>query len=228
MRAQIARSRFLLHHRFFPPRVLRVFRHHFKRMQIDVSVRAISRAQSAPDAPILDDHFQRISPPNRAHRTAHHAQRIAALPAAGGHQVVIEPQSVAHQPRHPVMRIRARIHARIATRALLQIQHQQTLRFHQSLRQEIDRSARCVPSACAAHSPTAALPPLLPVLAAPSGKRSTICGNPRPKRAPLPRGPPLRVAAGRRLDREAQALLDHLGLDRPARGRGAGVPSGWW
>ena len=57
---------------------------------------------------------------------------------------------------------------------------------------------------------------------------SPRCTAPRPRRyASAERGalggigdddpaPTLRIAAGRRLDREPQALLDHLGLDRPA------------
>jgi len=81
MCTQIARGRFLLNHRFLSPYLLRIVRQHFKRVQIDVSVGTIPRAQSATDTPILDNYFQRIAPPNGTHRAAHHAQRIAALPA---------------------------------------------------------------------------------------------------------------------------------------------------
>jgi len=61
---------------FCRPACSRIVRHHFKRMQIDISVGAIPRAQPATDAPIFDNHFQRIAPPNRSHRAAHHAQWI--------------------------------------------------------------------------------------------------------------------------------------------------------
>src|SRR5271163_1736668 len=83
MRAQIAGSGFLLDGGLLAPSVFWIVHDHFKGMQINISVRAIPCAQAATDAPILDDHFQRISPANRAHRAAHHTQRIAALPAAG-------------------------------------------------------------------------------------------------------------------------------------------------
>ena len=42
-------------------------------MHVDVSVRAIFRAEAAADAPILDNDFQRISAANRADGTTHHA-----------------------------------------------------------------------------------------------------------------------------------------------------------
>src|SRR5579884_1704435 len=123
MRAQIAGGCFLLHYGLLPPRLFRILRHHLKRMQVDVAVRAIPRAQPAPDTPILDDDLERISSPERSHRAADHAERIAALPAARCHQVLLESQPVAHQPRHAVVRIRAGVHARVAARALWQDQH---------------------------------------------------------------------------------------------------------
>ncbi len=58
VRAQIARSRFLLDDRFFAARPLRIVDHHFERVQIDVAVGTILRAKAAPDAPILDDDFE--------------------------------------------------------------------------------------------------------------------------------------------------------------------------
>src|SRR6266404_10005398 len=90
MRTKIARSRLLLDRGLLPPRVFRVIGHYLERMQIDISIRAIPRAQSATDAPILDNHFQRIAPPNRSYRATDHAQRIAALPATCRDQIVIE------------------------------------------------------------------------------------------------------------------------------------------
>jgi hypothetical protein len=106
-------------------------------MQINISVRAILRAQAAPDAPILDNYFKRIASSNRPNGAPDHAERIAALPAAGGHKILVEAQAVAHQTRDPVVRVSAGIHASVAARAILQIQNQQALRFHQTLREEL-------------------------------------------------------------------------------------------
>jgi len=95
MRAKIAGCRLLLDHGFLPASVFRIVSYYLKRMQIDISIRTIARAQSAPDAPIFDNHFQRIAPPNRAYRASHHAQRIAALPATRRYQIMIKPQTIA-------------------------------------------------------------------------------------------------------------------------------------
>ena len=70
---------------------------HRERMHVDIAVRAVLGAQAAADAPVLDDHFQRIAPPDGAHRAAHHAQRIAALAAGGRHQILVEAQAFADQ-----------------------------------------------------------------------------------------------------------------------------------
>ena len=137
MRAQIARSSLLLHHSLSFARSLQVFHHHLERMQIDVSVRTVPRAKPAPDAPVFDNHFQRISPPNRSYRTSHHAQRVAALPARSRHQILIEPQAFPHQPCDSVMCVSASINASIAPRAIFQIQNQKALRFHQTLRKKL-------------------------------------------------------------------------------------------
>src|SRR5579864_1655186 len=106
-------------------------------MHIDIAVGTILRAQSATDAPILDNHFQRIAPPNRADRTAHHAQRVAALPAGSRDKIFIEAQAFANQPRHAVVSVSASAHASIAARAALEVENQQTLRLHQPLREKI-------------------------------------------------------------------------------------------
>ena len=50
-------------------------------MHIDVSIRTIFRAKATTDAPILDDHLERIAPPDRADRATHHAEGVAALAA---------------------------------------------------------------------------------------------------------------------------------------------------
>ena len=42
-------------------------------VQVDVAVRTIVGAESAADAPIFDDDFERILAANGAHRTADHA-----------------------------------------------------------------------------------------------------------------------------------------------------------
>ena len=90
VRAQIARSRFLLDDSFFAAGSLRIVDHHFERVQIDIAVGAILRAKAAADAPILDDDFERIAPSNRADGTADHAKWIAALAAAGGDKILVE------------------------------------------------------------------------------------------------------------------------------------------
>src|SRR5260370_35976815 len=94
VRAQIARSRFLFDDGFFEPGSFRIVDHHFERVQIDVAVGTILRAKATPDAPILDDDFERIASSNRADGTADHAQRVAALAATGGHAALIEKQAV--------------------------------------------------------------------------------------------------------------------------------------
>src|SRR5215472_13389650 len=103
MRAKIAGRGLLPDGCLLAARALWIVHHHFERMKIDVSIRAILRAQPATDAPILDDDFQRISPADGTYRASHHTQRIAALPATRGYQILIEAQSVAYQPRHAVV-----------------------------------------------------------------------------------------------------------------------------
>src|SRR5260370_5740330 len=137
MRAEIARSSFLLDGRLLAPGPLRIVNHHFEWMQIDVAVGAILRAEAAADAPILDDDFERISPSNRADRAADHAERVAALTATRGDEILIEAQTIADETRDAVVSVGASVDACIAARAVLQIQNQQALRFHQSLREEL-------------------------------------------------------------------------------------------
>src|SRR5229473_423033 len=137
VRAEIARSRFLLDRRLLVPGSLRIVDHHFEGVQIDVAVRTVLRAEAAADAPILDDDFQRIAPSNRTDRTADHAEWIAALPATRGDEILIETQTIADEPGDAVVRVGAGVDASIAARAILQIQNQQALRFHQSLREKL-------------------------------------------------------------------------------------------
>ena len=137
VRAQIARSSFLLDRRFFSAGSLRIVNHHFEWMQIDVAVGTILRAEAAADAPIFDDDFERISPSNRTDRAADHAQRVAALTATRGDEILVEAQAVADETRDAVVSVGASVDAGVAARAVLQIQNQQALRFHQALRQEL-------------------------------------------------------------------------------------------
>src|SRR5207253_2893765 len=104
---------------------------------VDVAVWTVLGTEAAADAPVLDNDFERIAASDGADRAAHHAQRIAAVPARCGHQVLVETLPFAHQPRYAVVSIRAGPHARIAARAPLQVHDQQALSLHQSLRQEI-------------------------------------------------------------------------------------------
>src|ERR1700674_1969763 len=106
-------------------------------MKIDIPVGAIARAEAAADTPIFNNDLERIAPANRTNRTADHAERIAALPAGSGDKIVVEAQTLAHQARNAIMRVGACSDAGVAAGAILQIQDQQTLRFHQSLRKEL-------------------------------------------------------------------------------------------
>ena len=58
VRAKIAGSCLLLDERFPAAGILRIVRENFERMQIDIAVGAIPRAEPAADAPILDDDFE--------------------------------------------------------------------------------------------------------------------------------------------------------------------------
>src|SRR6185437_2463961 len=137
LRAEIARSGFLFHDGAGAPRRIRIGDLHGKRVHVDIAVGTILRAQTATDAPVFNNHFQRIAAPNRTHRTAHHAQRVAALAAGGGYKVFIETQAFANQARDAVVRIGASADASIAARATLEIENQQALRLHQALREKI-------------------------------------------------------------------------------------------
>src|SRR4029077_12753238 len=105
--------------------------------QVDVAVGTILGAQSATDAPILDNHFQRAPAPNRPYRAAHHAQRIETLAAGSGHKIMVETQALANQSRYAIMCIRTRAHTGIAASAVIQIEQQKALRLYQALLEEI-------------------------------------------------------------------------------------------
>src|ERR1700687_5665400 len=107
VRAEIARSGFLLDGRLLAPGPLRIINHHFEWMQIDVAVGAILRAEAAADPPIFDDYFDGIAPSNRADRAADHAERVAALAAARGDKVLVEAQAITDEAGDAVMCIGA-------------------------------------------------------------------------------------------------------------------------
>src|SRR5579864_1196574 len=133
---KVARSRLLLDHRFFLALRVGQIRRYVERVHVDIAVWAIFSAEAAADAPIFDNYFQRIPAANRSHGATDHAERIEALAAGSGDEVVVETKSFAHEPRHSVMGVCAGDHAGVTSRAAIQIQQQQALRFHQTLREE--------------------------------------------------------------------------------------------
>ena len=137
VRAEIAGSGFLLDDGFLAAGVFGVVGQNFKRMQVDIAVGTIARAETAADAPIFDDDFQGIAAANRADWAAHHAKRVAALAAACGDKITIKTQAVANQARDAIVSVGAGVHAGIAARTVLQIEDEQALRFHQSLGEEL-------------------------------------------------------------------------------------------
>jgi hypothetical protein len=95
-----------------------------ERMHIDIPVRTISRAQTTADAPVFNDHLERVAPADRSDGAAHHAERVAALPAGRCHKEILKPEALAHQARNAIVRIGACGHARIASSALVEVQNQ--------------------------------------------------------------------------------------------------------
>src|SRR5207302_9480404 len=105
------------------------FFHHFERMHADVAVAAELGAFATADAPIFIDVVEVLFPPNGADRALGHAKRVAARSTCGGDQEMFVTQAVAKESRNPVMRLRARTHARVASRAVLEIDQYEILRF---------------------------------------------------------------------------------------------------
>ena len=120
----------------FSPRTSGIVGLHLEGMHIDISVGTVAGAQAATDAPVLNCDFKTIPSADRSDRAPHHAQGVFALAARRSHEVVVQPQAIADQTADAVVRIRASPHALVASRTSVEIQHQQTLRFHQSLGQE--------------------------------------------------------------------------------------------
>src|SRR5258705_7547744 len=138
--AEMARGGFHLYNGFLAAWPIGIVSHHIKGMQVDVPVRAILRTKAATDTPIFNKDFERIAATYGPHRAAHHTERIAALTAGSRDEILIEAQAVADQPGYAVMSVCASIHTGVAAGALLQVEHQQALRLHQSLCEElIDR-----------------------------------------------------------------------------------------
>src|ERR1700693_1261285 len=125
--AQVAGSGFLFSDCLGAAGSVGIFIQYLERMQIDMAVRAVARAQAAADAPILDDDFERIAAANRTHRTADHAQRIATLPATGGDQILLEAQSIAYKAGDAIMSVRASVDAGVTARTFLKIEDEETL-----------------------------------------------------------------------------------------------------
>src|SRR5512138_570982 len=51
-----------------------------ERLHVDVAVGAVVGAQAAADAPVFDDDLQAVAPPDGPNGTAHHAERVFAVP----------------------------------------------------------------------------------------------------------------------------------------------------
>src|SRR3954471_16034005 len=97
LHAEVAAGRLLFRARDQASRLRRIGHLHRERVQVEVSVRAVAGAQAAPDAPVLDDDLHRVAAADRADRAPDHAQRIAAGPAGGRHQVLVEAQPFADE-----------------------------------------------------------------------------------------------------------------------------------
>ena len=137
MSAEIAGSGFLLEDRLFAARIFLIVDANCKGMEIDIAVGAVARTEAAANAPVLDDDLERISATNGTDRAAHHAERIAALTARGGDQKILKSETVADETGYAVVGVGAGVHAGVATRAFLEIEDEQALRFHQALREEL-------------------------------------------------------------------------------------------
>src|ERR1700730_11974554 len=135
MRAEVAGRGLLFDDGLFMAGMFGIFGDYFKWVEIDVAVRAIARAQAAPDAPVFDDDFQGIAATDGADRTADHAERVATLAARSGNEKLFEAQALANEASDAVVCVGARVYAGVAARAILQIEDQQALRFRQSLRE---------------------------------------------------------------------------------------------
>jgi len=94
-------------------------------------------ATIAADAPILDDDLPRVLTPNRAHRTAHHTQRVIARSACAGDQIVVEARPYSREPTHSVVTLSTRIDTGITSSAGIQVDDQKVFRQHQPIVHEL-------------------------------------------------------------------------------------------
>jgi len=108
-------------------------------MQINIPYGQFLRAKAAADAPVFNNDFKRIAPPDRSDRAATMQSGSRHWPARCRHQEILEPETFAHQPSHAVVRIGARRHTGIAPRAFVEVQNQQALRLHQSCERKSSR-----------------------------------------------------------------------------------------
>ena len=120
---QITGGRFHPHARDLVSGMREVIKLGGKWMQIDISVGTVVGAQTAANAPVFNDDFQRVAAADGADRASHHAKRIATLPAGSGHEIFIEAQTFANQTADALMGIGAGAHALIATCAFLEIEN---------------------------------------------------------------------------------------------------------
>ena len=77
--AKVARSRLQLDGCNLPSRTGGISDFHRERLHINVAVGTIIGALTTANAPVFDNHLQRVTPANGAYGTAHHAEWIAAL-----------------------------------------------------------------------------------------------------------------------------------------------------
>ncbi len=137
IQAQVTRRSFDLHSRHSSARVVWIVHLHWEWVHIDVPIRTIVGALAAANAPILNDHFERVSTANRTDGTADHAKRVTTLPARSGNQIAIEAQPVTNQPADAIVSVSTGPHALVTTRAAIEVENQQALRFHQALAEEL-------------------------------------------------------------------------------------------
>ena len=131
---QVTRCSFYVHAGDLPARMSGIVQFDGKRVKIDIAIRAVVGAQAAANTPVLDDDFEGVTSADGADGASNHAQGIATLPAGSGHQVFVEAKSLAYQPADAIMRVGTGSNTLITTGAALQIEHQEALRFHQSVR----------------------------------------------------------------------------------------------
>src|SRR5258708_10157874 len=127
VRAEVAGSCFLVDGGFLAGGAFGIIPHHFERVQINIAVRTILRAEAATDAPILDDDFERISPSNRTDGAADHAKRVAALAATRGDEILVESQAIADEAGGALLRVGGRHGAKRPARASFYIQNTKAL-----------------------------------------------------------------------------------------------------